>query len=168
MGIRGIFLAIEAGGCAAMASVSAKLATSSESATELATPIHYFIEYYYQAQFLTLHEVTLALRLLSVCGIFLFNALMWLLFTKSMHECSSTLEATAFNLSSNFIMTAVVGKLLFGEQLNSLWYIGSLLIIVGLTVIHSASDNATTQIKTSEVITNVFEFLSLMQQLTMK
>ena len=48
------------------------------------------------------------MRLLGFAGIFVFNALMWVLFTKSMHLCSSTLEATAFNTSSNFIFTVSI------------------------------------------------------------
>uniref|UniRef100_A0A2C9LRG1 EamA domain-containing protein n=1 Tax=Biomphalaria glabrata TaxID=6526 RepID=A0A2C9LRG1_BIOGL len=145
MGAKGIILAVEAGICAAMASVSAKLAVSSSSARELAALVCYSVKniFEHQVEVLSLYEVMLTVRLISVLGIFVFNALMWVLFTKSMHQCSSTLEATTFNLSSNFISTAIVGNLLFGENLNSVWFVGSLFIIVGLTIVHRSSDDIT-------------------------
>ena len=57
-----------------------------------------------------LSQVQLIIRIAGIVGIFLFNALMWVLFTKSMHLCGSTLEATAFNTASNFVFTVSYGK----------------------------------------------------------
>ncbi|CAL1527953.1 unnamed protein product [Lymnaea stagnalis] len=145
MGLKGIIFAIEAGSCAAMASVSAKLAASSETAISLSKMAISWAEQIIPLEFLHYeYEVAIILRVAGISGIFLFNALMWVLFTKSMHLCSSALEATAFNTSSNFITTAIIGKLLFGEHLSLLWYLGSSLIIFGLTILHSASKDQET------------------------
>lgn len=140
MGLKGILFALEAGGCAAMASVSAKLAASSETSFSLAKMFTTQAEISISHGFLLYeYEVAVIFRIAGVLGIFLFNALMWVLFTKSMHLCSSALEATAFNTSSNFIFTAIISKLLFGEHLSLLWFLGSWLIIFGLIILHSAS-----------------------------
>ncbi|GFO30998.1 transmembrane protein 42 [Plakobranchus ocellatus] len=140
MAIRGPLCAIQAGCCAALASVSAKIATSFDAATAISLSLMEIIHTICGLDLVPYAEKsTVCIRLLGVAGIFVFNALMWVLFTKSMHLCSSTLEATAFNTSANFISTAIVGKLLFGEQLSMQWCLGSTLIVLGLVVLHKGS-----------------------------
>jgi len=40
--------------------------------------------------------------------IFLFNALMWTVFVKSLQTCSSSLEATVTNTAANFFFTVSI------------------------------------------------------------
>ena len=39
--------------------------------------------------------------------VFLFNALMWTLFVKSLQKCSSSIEATVTNAASNFFFSVI-------------------------------------------------------------
>ncbi|GFR71631.1 transmembrane protein 42 [Elysia marginata] len=146
MRVKGPLCAIQAGCCAALASVSAKTATSYDAAGGIAKGL---IDIVSMLSALDLsqytEEGTVCVRLLGVAGIFLFNALMWVLFTKSMHLCSSTLEASAFNTSSNFLFTAVIGKLLFSEHLSWQWFLGSALMVLGLVILHHGSSQTTDQ-----------------------
>jgi len=140
MGISGPLYAIQAGSCAAMASVSAKLAVSSELSEEIVDISHIYIQKYLLPNLLGKNELMVIVRFGGVAGIFLFNALMWVLFTKSMHVCSSTLEATAFNTASNFFFTAVLGSLLLKEHLSFQWCLGSVLMMCGLILLHQGSN----------------------------
>ncbi|XP_005105809.1 uncharacterized protein LOC101847363 [Aplysia californica] len=142
MGLTGPICAIEAGGCAAFASVSAKLAVSSEICEGIGKILHSYIQGYFSPTIHIASQLALVVRLAGLAGIFLFNALMWVLFTKSMHMCSSTLEATAFNTASNFFFTAVMGKVLLGEHLGLQWCLGSTLMVCGLILLHRGSDPA--------------------------
>ncbi|RUS86852.1 hypothetical protein EGW08_005389 [Elysia chlorotica] len=143
--LRGPLCASQAGCCAALASLSAKIATSYDAASAITTKLIAIISILVNLDFLPYVEKgTVCARLLGIAGIFLFNTLMWVLFTKSMHLCSSTLEASAFNIASNFIFTAVIGKVLFEEHLSLQWCLGSTLMVLGLAILHqggSQSDN---------------------------
>ncbi|KAK6174775.1 hypothetical protein SNE40_017988 [Patella caerulea] len=127
---KGILLSLSAGTMAALASVSAKLATSSE-----ADKLSKFILLIDDSKPIEQDSVTLVIRVISVCGIFLCNALMWTLFTKSLQHLPS-LHATITNTAANFLVSAIIGKVLFGEVLELLWWIGSLFILLGLLLIH--------------------------------
>ncbi|XP_021339923.1 transmembrane protein 42-like isoform X2 [Mizuhopecten yessoensis] len=72
--------------------------------------------------------------------IFVSNALMWTCFTKSLQLCPSSLEATVINTATNFIVSALIGWMFFHEILSLKWWIGSLLILSGLMLIHRGSD----------------------------
>ena len=51
------------------------------------------------------------MRLALFALVFVFNALMWTLFTKSLCGCSSSVEATVTNTASNFFFTVSFEKL---------------------------------------------------------
>uniref|UniRef100_A0A0B6Y8D3 EamA domain-containing protein n=1 Tax=Arion vulgaris TaxID=1028688 RepID=A0A0B6Y8D3_9EUPU len=141
MGIQGFACAVQAGVCAALATVCGKLALTSTVTSQIVEDICLYANntFGFALPVLIKDELTLGSQLVAVAGIIFFNALMWLLFTKSMHMCTSTLEATACTTSSNFFFTAVFGKVLFREQLGILWCIGSLLMVLGLAVLHRSS-----------------------------
>ncbi|CAG5115579.1 unnamed protein product [Candidula unifasciata] len=141
MGMRGSICAVQAGSCAALASICAKLALTPSVTTTLVESLSLWVSGSVGVSLTTTDQLVLVTRVISAVGILLFNAVMWTQFTKSMHLCSSTLEATASTTSSNFFFTAVLGKVLFREQLGTLWYLGSVLMIVGLAVLHRGSED---------------------------
>ncbi|XP_052230968.1 transmembrane protein 42-like isoform X3 [Dreissena polymorpha] len=130
----GISLAVCAGAMAAMASVSAKLAMTEDTVHAICSGI------LAGTQLMALCDTLLyVLRAGCFASIFIFNSLMWTLFTKSLQHCSSTIEATITNTGANFLITALLGVLLFGERLSLLWWLGSCLILAGLLLIHKGN-----------------------------
>nr|XP_046254796.1 transmembrane protein 42a isoform X2 [Scatophagus argus] len=79
------------------------------------------------------------LRLL--CGGLLFtcNAVMWTFFSKALRHCSSSARATVTTTASNFISSAVLGRVIFGETHAALWWVGISLTLCGLLVLHGSS-----------------------------
>ena len=55
-------------------------------------------------------QIVVVARILSFILLFLFNALMWTLFVKSLRRCSSSAEATVANTGSNCICTVSIIK----------------------------------------------------------
>ncbi|KAK5609984.1 hypothetical protein CRENBAI_022355 [Crenichthys baileyi] len=79
------------------------------------------------------------LRLL--CGLLLLtcNTVMWTMFSKALRHCSSSARATVTTTASNFISSAILGRLIFGETHSGLWWIGISLTLCGLLVLHAAT-----------------------------
>ena len=46
-----------------------------------------------------------------------FNAVMWGLFTRALTLASSTVRVSVINTSANFVITAVLGLMIFSETL---------------------------------------------------
>ncbi|KIW39318.1 uncharacterized protein PV06_09101 [Exophiala oligosperma] len=64
-----------------------------------------------------------------------FNAAMWALFTAALTRGDSTTRVSIVNVSANFVITAVLGWMVFGEKLSGLWFLGAGLLAVGNVVI---------------------------------
>ncbi|KAL4234786.1 hypothetical protein ACF0H5_006428 [Mactra antiquata] len=128
----GLCLAVIAGTMAALASISAKLAVTADIVHDLCLQFSQEINIFCDS-------ISLLVRCLCVGGIFLFNALMWTFYTKSLQFCPSTVEATITNTGANFIVSAIFGLTIFGEKLSFQWWIGSCLILVGLMLINQGS-----------------------------
>ncbi|KAI4249811.1 MAG: hypothetical protein L6R42_008904 [Xanthoria sp. 1 TBL-2021] len=64
-----------------------------------------------------------------------FNALMWALFTSALTRASSTTRVSIINTSSNFLITALLGLMIFSEKLPPLWWVGAAGLVVGNVVI---------------------------------
>ncbi|XP_042346688.1 transmembrane protein 42a [Plectropomus leopardus] len=79
------------------------------------------------------------LRLL--CGGLLFtcNAVMWTFFSKALRHCSSSARATVTTTAFNFISSAVMGRLIFGESHAALWWVGISLTLCGLLLLHGST-----------------------------
>ncbi|XP_028820245.1 transmembrane protein 42-like [Denticeps clupeoides] len=79
------------------------------------------------------------LRLL--CGGLLFtcNAVMWTFLAKALRYSSSSTRATVTTTASNFISSAFLGQLIFGESHLALWWVGISLTLSGLLVLHRAT-----------------------------
>ncbi|KAF7922754.1 hypothetical protein BELL_0080g00100 [Botrytis elliptica] len=124
-----ILLAVASGACAAFNGVFAKLTT-----TQLTTS---FAEHV--AGFLGLGEGEKVVEY-GVRGIFfllnlVFNGIMWTLFTKALARGTSTVQVSIINTSSNFMLTAVLGFIIFSESLPPLWFLGAALLVAGNVII---------------------------------
>jgi hypothetical protein len=60
---------------------------------------------------------------------------MWTLFTKALARGTSTTQVSIINTSSNFMITAVLGFVIFSESLPPLWFLGAALLIAGNVII---------------------------------
>lgn len=65
----------------------------------------------------------------------LFNAIMWTLFTKALARGTSTTQVSILNTSSNFMITALLGAMIFSESLPPLWFVGAALLVAGNVII---------------------------------
>jgi len=124
-----IALAIMSGACAAFNGVFAKL-TTTELTTSFATSV---------ANLLGLGDgekvVEVAVRGLFFLLNLLFNAIMWTLFTKALARGTSTTRVSILNTSANFMLTAILGFLIFSESLPPLWFLGAALLVAGNVII---------------------------------
>lgn len=50
-----------------------------------------------------------------------FNGVMWGLFTRALTLSSSTVRVSVINTSANFVITALLGTVVFGENLPGLF-----------------------------------------------
>ena len=82
-----------------------------------------------------------------------FNAVMWGLFTRALTLASSTVRVSIINTSANFMLTAVLGAVIFRESLPGkrssiqtflgdpaecvpgLWWLGASLLVAGSVII---------------------------------
>lgn len=64
-----------------------------------------------------------------------FNVAMWALFTAALTRASSTTRVSIVNVSANFVVTALLGLVIFGEKLPPLWWVGAALLAAGNVVI---------------------------------
>ncbi|XP_031359583.2 transmembrane protein 42 [Lonchura striata] len=79
------------------------------------------------------------LRLICVGLVFVCNAVMWAVFTKALRLSSSSAAASVTTTASNFISSAILGKLLFGETWTPLWWVGLTMTVCGLMLLHTAA-----------------------------
>ncbi|XP_041322441.1 transmembrane protein 42, partial [Pyrgilauda ruficollis] len=79
------------------------------------------------------------LRLICVGLVFVCNAVMWTVFTKALRLSSSSAAASVTTTASNFISSAILGRLLFRETWTPLWWVGLAMTVCGLTLLHTAA-----------------------------
>lgn len=72
----------------------------------------------------------------------LFNAIMWALFTRALTLASSTVRVSIINTSANFVLTALLGALIFAESLPGIWWLGAAMLVAGSVVIGRRDDGA--------------------------
>ncbi|KAF2473954.1 uncharacterized protein BDR25DRAFT_302014 [Lindgomyces ingoldianus] len=124
-----LLLAIASGACAAFNGVFAKL-TTTELTTSWASAV---------SKAFDLSPSNKVVEF-SIRGIFfglnlLFNIVMWGLFTRALTLASSTVRVSVINTSANFMITAVLGALIFSEALPGLWWLGAALLVAGSVII---------------------------------
>ncbi|KAG9957807.1 hypothetical protein KCU61_g8853, partial [Aureobasidium melanogenum] len=124
-----LLFAVASGACAALNGVFAKLTTThlttawAESLSHvfgLSGPNKFF-EFLVRGLFFVLNLV--------------FNGIMWGLFTRALTLASSTTRVSVINTSANFMITAVLGVLIFSETLPGLWLLGAAMLVAGSVII---------------------------------
>lgn len=60
---------------------------------------------------------------------------MWALFTSALARATSTTQVAIINTSTNFMVTAVLGFLIFTESLPPLWWLGAALLVAGNVIV---------------------------------
>ncbi|KAK3677996.1 hypothetical protein LTR78_002091 [Recurvomyces mirabilis] len=124
-----LFYAMASGGCAALNGVFAKL-TTTQLTTTWATGISHLFGF---------NEPSRIVEFLVRGFFFLmnlaFNAVMWGLFTRALTLATSTVRVSVINTSANFMITAVLGALIFRESLPGLWWLGASFLVAGSVII---------------------------------
>lgn len=67
---------------------------------------------------------------------------MWTLFTQALAKGHSTTQVSIMNTSANFVLTAVLGLLIFAEALPPLWWAGAALLVAGNVIIGSKDESS--------------------------
>ncbi|XP_028986334.1 transmembrane protein 42-like [Betta splendens] len=131
----GSFCALVAGVLSAAASLSAKLSLGSDYVRELCES---WLSSWSQTHDGSMYCEWLHVPLRLLCGglLFVCNAVMWTFFSKALRHCSSSARATVTTTAANFISTAVLGRLIFGEAHGALWWTGIFLTLCGLLMLH--------------------------------
>ncbi|KAM4064661.1 pyridoxamine phosphate oxidase [Hirsutella rhossiliensis] len=133
-----IFFAIASGACAAVNGAFAKLTTTSLTSTlarSLAALFGLSSPSANNAVELTVRGIFFALNLT-------FNGIMWTLFTTALAKGTSTTQVSIMNTSTNFVLTALLGLVIFSEALPPLWWAGAALLVAGNVVIGSKVEPA--------------------------
>lgn len=60
---------------------------------------------------------------------------MWAFFTRALTASSSTTKVTITNTAANFVLTALLGGLVFGENLPGTWWLGAGMMGVGCVLV---------------------------------
>ncbi|XP_076043900.1 transmembrane protein 42 [Oratosquilla oratoria] len=139
--MKGQIYAVSSGLLAALASLCGKYAVASSEAHELCLDL---LAYWYEDNE---DEYHLSSQLCQNYGLYYIhatflvlmisiNCVMWTTFTKALNYSSTSIEATITNTAANFFFTAILGQVLFGEVVNSLWWLGTVLILCGLVLMH--------------------------------
>jgi len=81
-----------------------------------------------------------------------FNAIMWGMFTAALTRGPSATKVSVVNTSSNFMLTALLGSLIFSERLPPQWFLGATCLIIGNVIIgrRGESSSPSTKVKSDE------------------
>lgn len=69
------------------------------------------------------------------------NALVWTFFVRALHASGGSLVATVTSASTNYCLSALFGALLFGESTSLVWWGGTSLVLVGLILIGTDTED---------------------------
>eukprot|EP00752_Nemacystus_decipiens_P005236 g4752.t1 len=84
--------------------------------------------------------VGLAVQGVSLAGMFLVNAVMLSTFLKALQMSGSTV-ATVINFASNFLLSGISGRIVFGERLPAFWFCGASLVVAGVVLLTAGDDS---------------------------
>ncbi|PTB42812.1 hypothetical protein M441DRAFT_66581 [Trichoderma asperellum CBS 433.97] len=123
-----MFFAVASGACAAFNGVFAKLTT-----TQLTTSISNGIAH---GLGIAAHEkiVEVVVRAIFFILNLTFNGIMWSLFTTALARGKSATQVSIMNTSTNFLVTAFTGLLIFSESLPPMWWAGASLLVAGSVI----------------------------------
>lgn len=69
------------------------------------------------------------------------NVFMWRSYSKALSLSSTSIQPTILTKTINFFLSALFGFLVFSESINLIWFIGFLLIIIGVYLISSQDES---------------------------
>ncbi|XP_062278154.1 transmembrane protein 42-like [Scomber scombrus] len=138
--ISGSFYALLAGCLAAASSLCAKLTVGADYLKEMCE-----VGLKQDADYCDWLHIPLRLA----CGGLLLtcNTVMWTFFSKALRHCSSSATATVTTTASNFVCSAVLGRVIFGETHAVLWWVGISVTLCGLLVLHGSTSQTLPQDK---------------------
>ncbi|KAG9143791.1 hypothetical protein Leryth_011460 [Lithospermum erythrorhizon] len=90
------------------------------------------------AAFAAISAKFFATNLLKYGLVILFNVVMWGCYVNSLKALSS-LQATVVNFATNFLSSGLAGFFLFEEALPIQWFVGAILIVIGVIVLSKSS-----------------------------
>ncbi|PYH98051.1 hypothetical protein BO71DRAFT_416655 [Aspergillus ellipticus CBS 707.79] len=130
-----LLLAIASGAFAALNGLFAKLTTDSNTVHFATSLLRFFVKadvdvdgHEYPVVIWGVRGISLTLNILS-------NITMWTLFTRALTASPSSTKASLTNTAANFLVTAVLGMLVFGERVGGLWWLGAGMMGVGCVVV---------------------------------
>lgn len=82
---------------------------------------------------LTSSQIFFGLNVLS-------NIIMWALFTRALTAASSATQVTITNTSANFLVTALLGMMVFSERVAPLWWLGATIMAAGCIIVGMRED----------------------------
>ncbi|CAM9731120.1 unnamed protein product [Scytosiphon promiscuus] len=83
--------------------------------------------------------VGLAVQGASLAGMFMVNAVMLSTYLKALQMSGSTV-ATVTNFATNFLLSGISGRIIFGERLPMLWFCGASLVVSGVMLLTGGGD----------------------------
>ncbi|XP_022192251.2 uncharacterized protein LOC111050264 [Nilaparvata lugens] len=66
---------------------------------------------------------------------FVSGAAVWTYYVKALQRSTTTIVPTLISTATNYILSAICGCLIFGEQLTILWFCGMVLVTSGLMLV---------------------------------
>ncbi|KAL6861135.1 hypothetical protein J3F83DRAFT_747524 [Trichoderma novae-zelandiae] len=123
-----MFFAVASGACAAFNGVFAKL-TTTELTSRLSTAIAKSLGMQTHASI-----VEIVIRTIFFILNLTFNGIMWSLFTTALAKGKSATQVSIMNTSTNFLVTAFAGLLVFSEALPPMWWAGASLLVAGSVI----------------------------------
>lgn len=60
---------------------------------------------------------------------------MWALFTRALTAAPSTTKVSITNTSANFLVTAILGMIVFSERVGGLWWLGAVMMGAGCILV---------------------------------
>ncbi|KAL2825573.1 hypothetical protein BDW59DRAFT_145991 [Aspergillus cavernicola] len=119
---RWIILALASGAFAAFNGLFAKLTTDDQTTSFANAILHIFGSTTstddHPLLILVVRGICLALNVLC-------NIIMWALFTRALTAGPSTTKVSITNTSANFLVTALLGMIVFREKVGGLWWVGA-------------------------------------------
>ncbi|KAL3476086.1 hypothetical protein BJX99DRAFT_146988 [Aspergillus californicus] len=129
---RWIVLALASGAFAALNGLFAKLTTDDQTTSFADAILRIFGASTGVADhpilILIIRGLCFALNLLS-------NFIMWALFTRALTAGPSTTKVSITNTSANFLVTALLGMIVFRESVGGLWWVGAGMMGAGCVIV---------------------------------
>ncbi|RAL14456.1 uncharacterized protein BO97DRAFT_386136 [Aspergillus homomorphus CBS 101889] len=131
---RWILLALTSGAFAAFNGLFAKLTTDTQTTALATSLLHLFTSD--PASSTADHPfLVLVIRGISLALNLLCNGIMWALFTRALTAGPSTTKVSITNTAANFLVTALLGMVVFSERVGGLWWVGAAMMGSGCIIV---------------------------------